>query len=373
MPDRTIKKLLIYVNSMNAFGGIERVIANLSNCLSDYYRITILVKDAATSVYNLDSRITIETIQTPLVMDMDSRMSRILSAPLNSVKSILKLKAYFKHNTFDIVYTAFPMNALEVYQADRNYRSKLVNSEHASFYAYNKVYQFVKRYLYPKLRAISVPTTMDTEIYRQLGYKAVYIPHLTTYEATEFLEKNSQTIINVGRLTSDKQQLLLLKIWQQVNKRLPSHTWKLQLIGSGEEENNLRDFINRNELDNVEMIPHTNRIAEYYKNAELFVFTSKMEGFGMVLLEAMSFGAPCVSFDCPSGPRDIVKDSENGYLIPCYDEELFVERICQFITKESEDKKKMQQGATDTILNWDNEKIINSWLDLFDGLAFLKS
>lgn len=353
---------------MNAFGGIERVIANLSNQLSDYYQITILVKDFPQSAYQLDKRVKIETLDCPLVMNMSSRLQRIFSAPANSLVSIAKLKKYLSQNHFDVVYTAFPMNTLEVYQADLRYRSKLVVSEHASFYAYNKVYQVVKQYLYPRVKAISVPTTMDTEIYRQLGYQAFYIPHLTTFEVSEYSETKSQTIINVGRLTSDKQQLLLLKIWQKVNEKSPGHSWKLQLIGSGEEEQLLLDYIKQHQLDNVEMIPHTPNISKYYNNAELFVFTSKMEGFGMVLLEAMSFGVPCISFDCPSGPRDIINDGENGWLIPCYDEQLFATKICTYIEKQAEDKNRMKRAAHQTILAWDNQKIIHSWLELFKSL-----
>lgn len=361
-------KLLIYVNSMDTFGGIERVIANLSSRLSDYCQVTILVKNTPKSAYPLDKRIILETLNCPIVMDMSSRIKRLLSVPINSFNATKKLKNYLSKNHFDVIYTAFPMNALEVYQADRNYRSKLIASEHASYYAYNKVYQYIKCYLYPKLKAISVPTTMDTEIYQKLGYQAIYIPHLTTFGATELSEKDSQTIINVGRLTADKQQLLLLKIWEKVNHILPNHSWKLQLIGSGEEEQLLVDYIKQNQLDNVEMVPHTPNISEYYSNAELFVFTSKMEGFGMVLLEAMSFGVPCISFDCPSGPRDIIKDSENGYLVSCYDEDLFVKRICDYIEKNTEDKRKLQQAALETILTWDNQQIIQSWLELFNSL-----
>lgn len=153
-----------------------------------------------------------------------------------------------------------------------------------------------------------------------------------------------------------------------VNDRIPQHDWNLQIIGSGEEEANLQSYIKQNELLNVEMIPHTSNIKEYYNNAELFVFTSKMEGFGMVLLEAMSFGIPCISFDCPSGPRDIIEDNRNGYLIPCYDEELFAEKICDYIQKSSELKEKMQQEAIDTIRNWNNDNIIQKWLSLFASL-----
>ncbi|HFI0047394.1 TPA: glycosyltransferase family 4 protein [Streptococcus suis] len=366
--DGQMKKLLIFVNSMNAFGGIERVIANLSNRFTSYYDVTILVKDLPKSAYQLNEKVKIESLNCPLIMNMGSRLQRILSVPINSILSIIKLRKYFKNSDFDVVYTAFPTNSLEVYLASKKYRKKLVASEHASYYAYNSIYKKIKEYLYPKLAFISVPTKMDTEIYKMLGYNAIYIPHLTTYGKNENNSLLEKTIINVGRLTSDKQQMMLLEIWQILNKKIPNNEWKLQIIGSGEEEENLQNFISSNDIKNVEMVPHTSRIADYYSASSLFVFTSRMEGFGMVLLEAMSFGLPCISFDCPSGPRDIIDEGKNGFLIPCYDKELFAEKICQYIMSTSDDKKKLGYEAIKKVENWDNNQIIKKWTSIFNSV-----
>ena len=171
------KKLLVYVNSMNALGGIERVIANLTGGLSEYFDITILVKDKLLSAYHLADGIRMDTIDAKLTMNMDSRIQRILSVPFNIYKSIKMLKKWFKKNDiFDYVYTAFPTNGIEIYLSNRKLRDKLVASEHASYYAYNFVYKKMKEWLYPRIKVISVPTTMDTEIYQKLGYNADIYP-----------------------------------------------------------------------------------------------------------------------------------------------------------------------------------------------------
>lgn len=359
-------KLLVYVNSMNAFGGIERVIANLSSRLADYYDITILVKDAPVSAYALDDRVHMDSIDAELKMNMGNRLQRIASAPINIFKSIPKLRRYLRQHHFDVIYTAFPTTGVEVYFADKTYRNKIVASEHASYYAYNSVYRKMKKWLYPRLSAISVPTTMDTEIYQKLGYKAVYIPHLTTYTEVFDNPLNSKTVINVGRLTGDKQQMLLLEMWKQIEEVVRETSWKLQIIGSGEEKERLEQYVQDNSVIQVEFVPHTTQIKDYYKKAALFAFTSKMEGFGMVLLEAMSFGVPCISFDCPSGPRDIIKDGKNGFLIPCYDVEQFKKMIVKYIRLSDLDRQRFGQGATDTIQQWSNKHIIEQWTNLFD-------
>lgn len=363
-----MKKILMYVNSMNALGGIERVIANLSDKFSDYYNVTILVKDKPISAYKLNDKVKIQSLNVELKMNMNSRMNRIVNVFVNCFKSRRALKKYLVANTFDYIYTAFPTNGLEAYLADKTYHNKIIASEHASYYAYNFVYRKIKGWLYPRLKAISVPTTMDTDIYKELGYKAYYIPHLNTYSETHNNELNSKRIINVGRLTSDKQQMLLLDIWKNVFDNIDDKEWKLQIIGSGEEEEHLKEKIIRDDIKNVEMISHTSRIADYYKNAELFVFTSKMEGFGMVLLEAMSFGVPCISFDCPSGPRDIIKDNINGFLIDCYKQNEFSNVVISYIKKSSSERRRLSQNALKTIHEWDNFKIINQWNNIFSKL-----
>lgn len=366
---RMKKRLLVYVNSMNALGGIERVIANLTKVLVDYYDIVILVKDVPVSAYALDERVKMDTINAKLTMNMNSRIQRILSVPLNIIKSKRMLKKWLKsHKDIDYVYTAFPTNGIEMYFADKKLRNRIVASEHASYYAYNSIYKKMKEWLYPRLNVISVPTTMDTEIYQNLGYKASYIPHLSTYTAQENINPDSRVAINVGRLTSDKQQMLLLEMWESVNKRMPGHEWKLQIIGSGEEEDRLQAYIDEHNMTNVQMVPHTSHIDEYYKNAGLFLFTSKMEGFGMVLLEAMSFGVPCISFDCPSGPRDMIRDGENGYLIPCYDKERFVERVCEYICDNNGKQAYMKENAKNVVASWDNNRIIELWNNIFSEM-----
>ena len=121
------------------------------------------------------------------------------------------------------------------------------------------------------------------------------------------------------------------------------------------------------------MIPHTQNINDYYRDASLFVLTSRMEGFGMVLLEAMSFGVPCISFDCPSGPRDIISDEKNGFLITCYDKESFANYICKYIKMSDEERRRMSDNAIETIKKWDNQKIVEKWIEMFEGLGIEKT
>lgn len=356
-----MKKIVIYFNSMSPAGGIERVIANLANNWIENFEVTILTKDNKLSFYKLDNSIKTDDLNVNSKMDMSNRIKRIFSVFFNMFLVAYKLKSYFKHNEVDYIYIATPMNAFEIYLASHKLLRKSVVAEHASYFGYNRVYNIIKKFIYPKARIIATPTTMDHKIYIKKGYNSVYIPHLSTFPAVR--NNSSQRIaLSVGRLTADKRQLDLLKIWKNF-KVVDENNWKLIIVGQGELENELIKFIKLNQLnDSVKLISPTSDVEEIYKQASLFLFSSKYEGFGMVLLEAMSFGLPCISYDIPSGPKDIVKNGQNGFLIANNDCTEFVKKI-SLLTSDKKLLNAMKEEAYQTANSWDNPFILNLWYD----------
>lgn len=362
-----MEKILIYVDSMSPSGGIERVIANLSNQWVNHFNIVLLVKDNKESFYSLDKRVKYCSLYCPLKVNYPNRFLRGCGFFKSIIESHSKLKKFIEKENPDRIYTTNIINSLEVLMQGRQYRKKLVISEHGSFYGYNSIYTQLKKYIYPRAYKLSVPTTMDTEIYLKCGYPAVYIPHLSTYtHVNEQSTLKNKIVLNVGRLTADKQQLKLLQIWKRVLEQNNKFDWVLQIIGKGEEEANLKNYVNDNSMNNnVEFVKPTENIEEYFKNASIFTFTSRNEGFGMVLLEAMSFGVPCISFDCPSGPRDLIT-CENGFLIENNNTDEFVKKLGLLI-KDYELREIMGQKAYEKAKNWENDSIVKAWVDLFIG------
>ena len=195
------------------------------------------------------------------------------------------------------------------------------------------------------------------------GVRAVYIPHLFTFPAVKQNPLDSKIALNVGRYTADKRQADLINIWSRVKNK---NGWQLWIVGKGEEKEHLDEAIKKLHVeDSVKLVSYTKDIADIYRQASLFLFTSWMEGFGMVLLEAMSFGIPCISYDCPSGPRDVVKDQKNGYLIPNDNQKMFSDAVQRAVTLPQEELLKLGNGAFETVKNWDNEKIVKKWEKLF--------
>jgi len=359
-----MKKLIVFINSMSAPGGIERVVSNLLDIWKDKYEITLLVKDDVNnSFYQIPESVKRVSLHVPLMLDMKDRFQRISAVWSNAIKSHSKLKKYLKNTMFDYIYTTTPLNSLEIYAANHAYKNKLVISEHASAFAVNKIYHHIKKYVYPKAFCISVPNKMDCEVYKTWGCRTVYIPHLFTFEAKERNRLDTKIALNVGRYTADKRQADLIRIWSRIQQK---NGWQLWIVGKGEEEENLRQLIIETKTENsIKLIKHTTAIEDIYKQASLFLFSSWMEGFGMVLLEAMAFGIPCISYDCPSGPRDIVVNDYNGYLITNDDQDEFKNVLENTLNCESNQLNRLGENAFKTIKEWDNEAIAKQWDELF--------
>ncbi|MBE5861852.1 MAG: glycosyltransferase family 4 protein [Lachnospiraceae bacterium] len=359
-----MKTIIVYIKSMAAAGGIERVISNLIGVWEKKYHVILLVKDdEEKSFYDLPKGIEWISIHEPLVLNMKNRLQRVISVFGNSIRSHRKLKRVLKELSFDYIYTTTSLNGLEVYLANPRYRRKMVVSEHASAYAVNGVYQRIKKFLYPKVYCVSVPNKMDCELYEKWKCNTEYVPHLVSFREPQRNRLDTKIALNIGRYTNDKRQIDLIEIWSKIENK---NGWVLWIVGSGELQHELENAIKMHNLEEtVRLIPPTTNIKDVYKQASLFLFTSRMEGFGMVLLEAMAFGIPCVSYDCPSGPRDVVKDHFNGRLIDNGNKSQFVSAVQEIISGDEVELQQYGENAFSTVNKWDNDGIKTKWEKIF--------
>lgn len=145
--------------------------------------------------------------------------------------------------------------------------------------------------------------------------KVITIPNPSPY----FLQNNipdlsNKTILCVGRLTYQKGFDMLIEAWSQVTHELPG--WKILIVGSGEDEKKLKSMVDqRNVSNSLIFLGQQKNMDQFYRQASFFCMSSRFEGLPMVLLEAQSYGLPIVSFDCDTGPAEIISHGFNGYLI----------------------------------------------------------
>jgi glycosyltransferase involved in cell wall biosynthesis len=170
----------------------------------------------------------------------------------------------------------------------------------------------------------------------------------------------------VGRYNDAKGYDYIIPAWDIVHKIHPD--WTLDVYGSGELHDDVVRWIKERHLEDS-MILHdpTDQIMEKYLESSICVMSSRYEGFPMVLVESMASGVPCVAFDCPFGPRNIIKDGEDGLLIDYLNTQALAEGICKLI-EDKELRSSMGCRARKNILRFSREHVMQQWVTLFESL-----
>ena len=172
-------------------------------------------------------------------------------------------------------------------------------------------------------------------------------------------------VITVGRLNVQKGYDHLLAAWNKVAVKHPD--WTLDIYGSGEEQGRLEQQMADYGLKNVVIHPPVADIRNKYMESSLYVMSSLYAGFGIVLIEAMACGLPCVSYACPCGPTDIISEGKDGFLVPVGDQDGLADRICRLI-ENRELRQEMGKAAATNVLRYSEENIMHAWERLFAQL-----
>ncbi len=192
------------------------------------------------------------------------------------------------------------------------------------------------------------------------------IPNAIPIKVDECNALDQPIAIAIGRFVPEKGFERMVDIWFSVVQVKP--TWKLKIIGDGPLKESIMQIVRSKQLEDYIIIePATLEIESYYRNASIFIMTSHFEGLPMVLLEAMEHGIPIVAFDCPSGPRQIINDNEDGFLITNNDNEQFVARTIKLIEDETL-RKKMGEKARNNIQRFSTTQIVPLWENMIKSI-----
>ena len=198
------------------------------------------------------------------------------------------------------------------------------------------------------------------------------LPNITTIpNSISFIPEIKSTtrerrIIAVGRTSKQKQLDVLIRIWAKIAKKYPD--WKLVTYGNGDLESLQKLAEELKIRDQVENNPPTHNIQEEMVNSSIYALSSKYEGMPLVLLEAMACGLPLVSFACKCGPRDIISDGEDGFLIKENDLDSFADKLSLLI-EDCELRQKMGKTASQNVLRFTEDVVMGKWISLFDELV----
>lgn len=352
------KKICLVIPSLNA-GGMERVMSVLANFFSTKENIDlhlVLYGKKPSVFYTLPGNITIH--KPNFVFNNHLRF-------LYTLKTLVFLRQKIKMINPDSVlsfgeyWNSFVLLALygikfRVYISDRCQPDK----------QYNRFHTFLRNWLYPKAAGIIVQTQKANEIYfanfRHTNIKNIGNPIRVIHDKPGIEKEN--IILSVGRLILTKHHDRLIRIFSTLN----APTWNLVIVGGNAlKQNNaesLSMLVNALRLkDRVILSGEQSNIEDYYLKSKVFTFTSSSEGFPNVVGEALSAGLPVVAYDCVAGPSEMIKDGENGFLVPVFDDELFQEKLQELIDDENL-RKNLSLNAKNSITRFSADVISNEYL-----------
>jgi glycosyltransferase involved in cell wall biosynthesis len=226
---------------------------------------------------------------------------------------------------------------------------------------------------YPNLDAVTALTEQTAEDYRELlrgETRVEAIPNGVPGRGGQPAELDAKVVVSAGRMTLQKGFDRLLPVWASVSERHPD--WELRLYGEGRRERELGQQIQRLGLDGrARLMGYTSRLADELAAASIYVMSSRYEGFPMVLLEAMSAGLPVVSYDCPTGPAEIVSQGVDGYVVPDGDDDALATAISELIEDPAK-RKAFGAAAVEKAARYEPDVVLARFETLLDDLAVEK-
>jgi glycosyltransferase involved in cell wall biosynthesis len=244
---------------------------------------------------------------------------------------------------------------------------RVVGQEHLNFDAHRPPLARDIRRHYDDLDAIAVLSKGDERDYKAtIDTRVERIPNALPELGDGVSTLDTRIAVAAGRLTGQKGFDLLLRAWAQAVPEAPG--WKLRIYGRGPQRKELDELIVELGLHGkAEMMGATREMGRELANASLFALSSRFEGFGMVILEAMSKGLPVVSFDCPRGPAEIIENGVDGVLVPNGDVDALARALAD-LARDDERRRQIAAAALEKSHAFALPAIGARWERLLAGL-----
>jgi len=309
-------KIIFCISSLSTAGGAERIISILANeTAAKGLDVTVLlIGDSKNIFYSLNKEV--QFYELKLLRNNKGYLGKLL----NNVRIIYRLRSHFKKIKPHVIVSFIDRTNISVLFASIGLSSSVVVSERndPSQYSIGALWECTRRVIYRTAKVVWVQTEQVKQLLNtkwRLKNVVVLANPLSNID-TNFLSWNSRQniILTVGRLMPQKDHALLIEAWGNIYKQHPG--WKLHIVGDGPEKNRLHAIVDRLNLgDATKFTQLCNPIWPMYSQSKIFALTSKYEGFPNALLEAASMGCACISFDCNSGPKDILANGKLGILV----------------------------------------------------------
>lgn len=358
-------KLLYITNGVSGSGGLERVLA-----IKTDYLIDVLGYEVHIMVLNTNETSFFYSFNKKIVFHSLNLSGNLIKFHFSYFKQVNRLIKKINPNIVTVCddgLKGFVVPCVTKFKA-------IVYERHASIHLntiaseskWKKVFlSSLMIFLAKKFQKFVVLTESN-----KLDWDAknlIVIPNFYSFYPNKSAKLQNKKVIVVGSHSYNKGYDLLLHSWKKISKEFPD--WSLEIYGKIDKDKTYLKLSKELKLEeSVTFFNPVNNIEEKYLEASIFVLPSRSEGFGMVLLEAMACGLPCVSFDCPSGPADIIRDGEDGFLIPLLELQNFEDKI-KLLMDDFSLRKKMGSKAKENVMRFSVENIMKKWDALYKNLV----
>lgn len=362
-------RLLYITNGIDGSGGLERVLSLKTSWLAETqnYEVHVLVLNEAMHqpFFNFSSKIQFHSIAVSgnpwqywrsyskgliaKVKEIQPQVIVVCDDGLKAFFTPLFLKKYAP-----IIYERHVSRSVFL-RAKKDFKTRIIQT----------VQSFVINNLAKKFNCFVVLTEGNRQEWPLTNLEV--IPNPLPFYPDSVATQRTKTVLAVGKQSYQKGYDLLLKSWSQLAPQFPE--WQLHIYGKLDPQQGLESLATKLTItESVQFFPPSKTIAEKYNTAAVYVMSSRYEGFGMVLIEAMAHGLPCVTFDCPYGPSDIVKHEQTGYVVPNGDTEALANQLATLMNNESL-REMMGIQARKEVLIYQMEPIGQRWINLFNSVV----
>ena len=376
-------KIVYCTPALYSAGGIERVVAVKANYFADVlgYDVTIIVTEGkgANSFFPLSDKIKVINLglhfedlwhisflkKVCLYLQKQRKYKRLLKAELERIKPDITISTLRREINFINAIKDGSYKIGEIHLSRENYRGIDYKISNIVVVLFSRWW---KRKIIVQLKSLDrvvVLTDYAVSEWSELNNLKM-IPDPLPLSSKDCSLLNIKRVIAVGRYSYEKGYDLLLKIWSIVENKF--HDWELDIYAMGDSSPYVK-LIDELTIDKKRCRLNSSLVdveAEYLKSS-ILVQPSRTEGFGLVIVEAMACGLPVVSFDCENGPRSIITDGEDGFLVPPFDIEMFANSLMRLM---KDDKLRTSMGVKgkQKSLQYSIDVVGQQWKQSFDEL-----
>ena len=382
-------------------GGMERVLTQKVNWLAAHtdYEITIITTEPTPVgqnevCFSLDERVQVVRLNIDFNADYHKPL---LSKYIGHARRMRVYKRalinYIRANEIDLCISlggkevafisTLPCRTMVEFHFAKDHRQQLLDANHTGWFWHVlgriRTWQLVRDVR--SVGQIVVLTEKDKQDWQQAGctnVRCIPNPCAIKYRvlsseyqvvSSEYRVQSIKTLLAVGRLHEQKGFDMLLEAWNNVQRDNVQCTkdWSLRIVGEGPQRAALEQQIMDLQLSNVVLAGRVENMVEEYAAASLFILSSRYEGLPLALIEAMWCGVPCVSFDCPHGPAELL-GGDRGWLVPAMDVEKLTQQIIYAMTHSEEAVERAQRAQEYAYEKYSEASIMPQWVRLIENI-----